>query len=292
MKMQSEIGGGSKTLLWRVLSFFLAAWGLCLPGVHAKSHDSTDERIEIKFAVREKDIDGVKALLGLEKPNSKEVICFYETQNRDLNSNDLILRARYVKEKKGKDADDDDKDNGTTVKLRHKGALDREKVKEIIEAIDNKQEDGKLEKDMVIGKDVSESLSLNHPGSQADLKKVEDMPKTVQGILDALQIKLLQMASFKWSDLKRVGPIHSQVWKHIQIGDLGDDFTAEEWKLSREGQDDRHLLEISIKISGNKADADALGAKLVDFMTRKGFPQDTSAATKTATVLDYYLGKP
>jgi len=250
------------------------------------------EETEVKFVVREKDVDNVKKVLNLGDAAEHESICFYEATNRDLDAQKIILRSRYLtKDKHGNATADDDKHNGTTVKLRTNDKIDREKEKEWVSAIEADPKVGKIEKDQVVGKNAVESLSLDNPQKGTEISKVEDK-REVKKIFSALQERFVAAhLSLDWGSLQRIGPIKARAWKKVAIEGFGEEFDAEEWILKRDGQAERRLLEISAKVAGDKAAADAFGKKLNEFMEARQFTQDPDAETKTKTVFNYFLGE-
>jgi hypothetical protein len=238
--------------------------------------------IEIKFVVKETQVEKATEALGLDKATAeKRTVYFFDTKDLSLfkqAGTSLILRSRMTKGKsKGE----------TTVKLRAKGTLEIEDEWKQ-EARKGEKLDFKIEKDQVVTKPIVESYSLNDKEEAQAIEEAVEGKQTVKKIFSANQEDLIEAkagANFDWDRLKALGPVNVMKWEFAVPTIPALHLVAERWDFG----DHPPTLEVSTK--ADEAVAKERTEKLVDFMHDRGLVQDRHPETKTKEVLEYFTSR-
>ena len=234
--------------------------------------------VEIKFVVREAQVEKATAALGLDKAGAeKRTIYFFDTKDLSLfkqTGTSVILRARTTQgENKGE----------TAVKLRAKeGALTIEDEWMQRER-KGKKLDFKIEKDQVVARPIIESYTLNDKEDAKAIREAVEGSPSFQKIFSGNQEDLAKAkAKFDWRDLEALGPVKVAKW---ELTTPNFNLVAERWDFGNHPP----TLEVSMKVE--ESVAKEMAGKLVKFMRDKGLAQDSHPETKTKEVLEYFTSR-
>lgn len=242
---------------------------VALFGALARAEEARIDRAEIKFVVKggQEEVKQALRAAGLDEREAKpQKIFFYDTADKQLYTNGLVLRVR-LKHK-----------SDTTVKYRSAAPLDVQEWK--------KDSDFKSEVDY-IGTGSVLSHSLKRKTSVTELKGGADEAKTV---FDASQQKFAAhclKAELPWDRLKLCGPIPASAWEEVRLPGFEGDVDVELWA----GSDAPPILEFSTKIQN--ATESALEQARQSFKTAleaKGIQLNEDAESKTASALARCFG--
>jgi hypothetical protein len=240
---------------------------------------ATADEVEIKFVVKEAQVEKAIQALGLDAADAeKKTAYFFDTKDLSLfkqTGTSVILRARIIAGENKVE---------TTVKLRSKGRL------EIEEEWRQKRRKGerldrKFEKDQVVTKPAVESYSLDDKEDSRAIQEVVAGRKSVKKILSANQEDLVEAKTkprLNWDKLQALGPVKVMKW---DFDAQGLDLVAERWEFG----DHAPTLEVSTKV--DLSDAEEATNKLVAFLHKKGLRQDPRPETKTKEVLEYFASR-
>jgi hypothetical protein len=235
--------------------------------------------VEIKYVVKEAEVETAMGALGLDKATAeKRTVYFFDTKELSLfkqAGTSLILRSR-TKEGSSK--------GETTVKVRAKGTLEIEEEWKQEERKGEKL-DFKIEKDQVVGKPFAESYSLNDKEDAKAIRRAVEGEQSIKKIFSSNQEDLVEAkagATFDWEKLEALGPVKVMKW---ELTNQPLKIVAERWDFG----DHPPTLEVSIKV--DESVAKEMTSKLVDFMRDKGLEQDRHPETKTKEVLEYFTSR-
>ncbi len=253
--------------------FVVSVVALLLSGGDVSAASALARKNEIKLIVTAANTEqALKALKLDERRAKKRTVCFFDTGQRLLAANHLILRARQSS--KGR--------TDSTVKLRaDNDALElSERELEIQPEQDWTNEAGpahsrSLDHDLPINGLLSEVVA----GQQA---VVELFSKEQKELVTA------RVAGFNWTDLRLYGPVEVLVWrKQWKLDGFPEDITVEVWNLQKEGKT-RDILEVSAKV---KAESDELAKELAGKFfaaARDAGIGEPTGQSKTQMVLDFF----
>jgi hypothetical protein len=237
------------------------------------------ENVEIKFVVKEAQVEKAIGALGLDKAAAeKRTIYFFDTKELSLFKQagvSLILRSRTTEgSSKGE----------TTVKLRARGTLE---IEEEWKQAERKGEtlDFKIERDQVVTKPFAESYSLDDKEDAKAIRRAVEGEQSIKKIFSSNQEDLVEAkagTTFDWGNLQALGPVKVLKW---ELADQPLKLVAERWDFG----DHPPTLEVSIKVDATVAKE--MTAKLVGFMHDKGLKQDQHPETKTKEVLEYFTSR-
>lgn len=214
----------------------------------------------------------LKALKLDEKLAVRQVVCFFDTSDWILRANHLILRARQKEGETGE----------STVKLRVLGGESE---------LSDAERDIQPEQDWANEADPALSRAVDSkPLAMGLVPKVAAGDGEVAVLFDEPQQKLVtaRVADFNWADLKRYGPVETQVWlKHRKFDGFQEKVTVELWHLEKDGRK-LDILEVSTKVKADTEDeARALAQKFFGAARAAGLGKP-SGKTKTQMVLDFF----
>ena len=254
--------------------------GLCAGPLAAAARDAaTAEDIEIKFVVKEAQVEKAIEALGLDKaPAEKKTVYFFDTEELSLFKQEgpsVILRARTTQ---------GESEGETTIKIRSRGALEIED--EWMQKRRNGEKlDRKLEKDQVVTKPVVQSYSLDDEEDAQAIQEAVAGRESLKKIFSSNQEDLVEAkagAKLDWDKLKALGPVKVTKW---EFETRGLNLVAERWDFGNHPP----TLEVSTKVKESKAEETT--GKLVVFMHEKELRQDPHPETKTKEVLEYFSSR-
>ena len=252
---------------------------LLMPTLFLGQLAATADQVEIKFVVKEAEVEKATQALRLDKKTAeRKTVYFFDTKDLSLfkqADTSVILRARTTA---------GENEGETTVKLRSKGTL---KIEDEWMQKRRRGEmlDRKLEKDQVVTKSVVESYSLDDEEDPKDILKAAAGRGSVKKIFSANQEDLVEAKTkprLNWDKLQALGPVAVMKW---EFEARGLDLVAERWDFGKHAP----TLEVSTKV--DEPDAEETTRKLVDFLHEKGLQQDSRPETKTRAVLEYFSSR-
>jgi hypothetical protein len=234
------------------------------------------EEVEIKFVVKEAEVEKALRVLALDKGAAeRRTVYFFDTKDLSLFKQagaSVILRARTTQNKT---------EGETTVKLRSRGKLVIEEEWRQERRKGEKLE-RKFEKDQVVTKPVVESYSLDDQENSKAIQQAVAGRQSVKKIFSSNQEDLVEAKTkprLDWDKLEPLGPIKVLKWE-LEAGGL--DLVAERWEFG----DHPATLEVSTKVSASAAEETT--SRLVDFLHERGLRQNPHPETKTKEVLEYF----
>jgi len=228
---------------------------------------------EIKLFVTAANTEqAIKALKLDQHKAKKRTVIFFDTGDRSLATNHLILRARQQGDGRG----------DSTVKLRApEGATELSDAERAIQP----EQDWTNEKEPTLSRSKDrESLA------KGLVSKVVAGQLNVAELFDAEQQELVsgRMNGFNWADLRLYGPVEAEVWKQQwKLDGFPDDVTVELWHLQKDGRM-QDILEVS---ANAKAETDEQAKELAQRFfaaARAAGMGEPTGSTKTQMVLDFY----
>jgi hypothetical protein len=243
----------------------------------ARDVDGDDaDNIEIKFVVKETEVEKAIEALGLDKATAeKRTIYFFDTKDLSLFEQPgprVILRAR---------TEEGEREGETTVKLRSKEPLQIE-AEWLQEKRNGEKLVSKREKDQVVTKAVVHSYSLDDDEDMEEIEQAIEGRQSVKKIFSSNQEDLVEAKSkpkLDWDKLEALGPVKVLKW---EFKARGLELVAERWEFGSHPP----TLEVSTKV--DESDAAETTDKLVAFMQEKQLQQDPNPETKTKEVLEYF----
>lgn len=233
---------------------------------HESETEISSANVELKFVVDSSSIDSTLSQFGLHSHNATHAdVYFFDTNNLDLYSNGVIVRARIV-------------ENGTddsTIKMR---PLQTDQVAAAWFEVDGFKCEGDRNGALTVN-----SCSLTSPENKKDLRKAISGKESVTKILDKHQEQFAETYAavpLQWQTLRALGPIDSQSWK-VHAND-GWNLAIEMWTLP----DDTQFLEISMRVA--EAHNDALYAALLEYMATNNITANATGQSKTSIALSYF----
>ena len=209
-------------------------------------------------------LDGAKAV--------EQMVCFFDTADGALESQNLILRAR---QKNGEPGD-------STVKLR---AIDG------AAALSEAERAIQPEQDWTHATSSTLSRSLDRPSLELGLvPKVAKGEGQVKDLFNEEQQNLIValMKDFSWESLRRYGPVQVRVWREDRrLEGFKEKVTIERWVLEKGGRT-LEVLEISAK---TKAETEEQAQTLANQFFRAAKTAglgEPSGQTKTKQVLEFF----
>jgi len=223
-------------------------------------------QIELKLMLAQNETNPALETFGFTKSNGAAVdIYFFETPERTLFGEGLILRSRY---KHGKEED-------STVKWR---PMTIEDVEEEFLA----QEGFKCELDRGPQQEVS-SCSFTVIQDDGELDDVLAGTRSVEKLFSRSQedfaARYMPEDLFTWDDLVSLGPIETLKWR-VTTKHVDSRLTFELWTLP----DGEQMLEVSTKVAPHLADETQ--KQMHAFIERKGLRTDGVQLTKTKLAMD------
>jgi hypothetical protein len=207
-----------------------------------------------------------------EHQAGQEVVCFFDTGDGNLESHNLILRARQEAGQRGEFA----------VKLR--GSPGSTELSDAERAIPAEQdwtnEDGPAVSRTVERKSLPKDLVSKVVAGQAP---VDVLFNDAQRQLVTSRIK-----DFSWESLRRYGPVQAKVWQEQwQLKGFPESVTVELWHL-RQGARTEDILEVSAKAkAATEEEAKALVRQFFAAAKAAGLGEP-SGQTKTRKVLEFF----
>ncbi len=228
---------------------------------------------EIKLFVTAANTEqAIKALKLDEHKAKKRTVIFFDTGDRSLGANHLILRARQ----QGKGQGD------STVKLR---APEGEAELSDAERAIQPEQDWTNENEPTVSRSKDrESLDkgLVSKAIAGQLAIVELFSSEQQELVTG------RMKDFNWADLRLYGPVEAEVWKQQwKLEGFPEDVTVELWHLQKAGKQ-QDILEVS---ANAKAETDEQAKELARRFfaaARAAGMGEPTGLTKTQMVLDFY----
>ena len=228
---------------------------------------------EIKLFVTPANTEQAIAALKLDASKAVEqTVCFFDTADGALESQNLILRARQ------KDAEPGE----STVKLRAIAGTTH--LSEAERAI-------RPEQDWTHESSPTLSRSMDWASIETGLvTRIATGEGKVRELFNADQQNLVmaRMRDFNWESLKRYGPVMAQVWReHRTLDGFKEKVTIEHWHLEKDGRS-LEVLEISAKAKADtEAHAQALAKQFFEAAKAAGLGEP-SGQTKTKQVLEFF----
>ncbi|MEI6085673.1 MAG: hypothetical protein WCS70_15420 [Verrucomicrobiota bacterium] len=202
----------------------------------------------------------------------KSIVCFFDTSDQSLAANNLILRARQRVGQSGE----------STVKLRARAGDAELSARERLVP---------PEQDWINDHEPTLSRSLDaRPISQGLVKKVAEGDEPISELYNHPQRQLVaaRLKDFNWGDLRRYGPVTTEVWsKQVELPGYPEAVTIELWHLQQAGRT-QDILEVSIKSkAASDAQAQAQARQFFAAAKAAGLGEPTGQ-TKTKIVLDFF----
>lgn len=239
----------------------------------AENHKEERVNNEFKLLVTSLNSNATLKLLKLNRLTAKmEVVYYFDTQDKQLQSQNLILRARQIEDQTG----------DSTVKIR----VSAEALKWSDQELALPPEQDWITK---VAPTIARSLS------RKDLEicmfnNVASGSMQVSTLFTEPQRQLVEtrMLDFDWANLKRFGPVQAEVWtRQAILPGFDQAITVELWRMQ---QDDRYqeILEVSAKVrTENNMQAKLLAIQFFSAAKSLGLgePDDQS---KTKLVMDFF----
>jgi hypothetical protein len=230
-------------------------------------------KTEFKFIVPAANMAKAIQVLQLDEQRAvKGIVCFFDTGDRALEANNLILRAR---QRDGQSGD-------STVKLRApSGGMELSAPERLIAP----------EHDWTNDHEPTISRSLDaRPISKGLVARVAEGDAAVVELYNHAQRQLVaaRLKDFDWGDLKCYGPVEAEVWpQQSKLPGFLEPVTVELWHLRQAGRT-QDLLEVSTKSRvETDAQAQALARQFFTAATAAGLGEPATQ-TKTKQVLDFF----
>jgi len=200
-------------------------------------------------------------------------VIFFDTGDRSLAANHLILRARQ----QGKGGRGD-----STVKLRvHDGATELSDAELAIQP----EQDWTNENVATLSRSKDRESLAKGLVSQVIAGQL-----AMADLFDEEQHELVagRMKDFNWADLRLYGPVEADVWKQQwKLDGFPEDMTVELWHLQKEGKQ-QDILEVSANAKAETEEqAKELARRFFAAAKAAGMGEPTGQ-TKTQMVLDFY----
>lgn len=228
---------------------------------------------EIKLLVTAENAQqAIKALKLNEHRDEKQIVCFFDTNDRLLEANNLILRVREQEDGGGE----------STVKLR---ALDGATELSNAEQVIRPEEDWTSENKHTFSRSVDcDSLA------KGLVSKVIKGQAAVIDLFNEAQRKIVaaRLKDFQWESLKLYGPVEAQVWRQQwKFYGFPKEVTVELWHLQQDGRT-QDILEVSSKAKADsEAQAQTLAKQFFEAAKAAGLGESLGE-TKTRKVLDFF----
>lgn len=240
----------------------------------AKSPAPLLRKNEIKLYVTAENAGQAMQALKLDEHKAKKrTVVFFDTSDRALAAQHLILRARQG----GKGSRGD-----STVKLRAPAGATELSAAEL--AIQPEQ-DWTNEHEPTLSRSKDRESIAKGLVSQVIAGEL-----AVAELFDAGQQELVtaRMKNFNWSDLRLYGPVKASVWRQQwKLDGFPEDVTVELWRLKKAGET-KEILEVS---ANTRAETDEQAKELAQrfFAAAKAAGMgEPSGQTKTQMVLDFF----
>lgn len=245
--------------------------------LHVPQKDAKYQSNEFKLIVTAVSTDKALEKLGLTKQNANNsVIYFFDSDDKKLQAQNLILRARQSGNKLG----------DSTVKIR---------VANQVLKLNDQELALPIEYDWVNAVEPIESRSLTY--KQLDrhlLSNVANGLTPVANLFTQAQRNLLEtrIPSFNWENLKHYGPIKAVVWtRQVRLTGFAEDMTVELWHLTKNNHQ-QEILEISAKVQvETKTEAQAQ-AQLFFAAAKDAGLGVPNGKTKTILAMDFFKSDP
>jgi hypothetical protein len=244
-----------------------------LGGADAGAGAPLARKNEIKLFVTAANTQQALEALGLDESKSKQrTVCFFDTGERLLAANHLILRARQGKKGRG----------DSTVKLR---------AHENDTALSEAERNIQPEQDWTNENEPTHSRSLDNKSLAKGL-----VSEVISGRLPASALFSQQqhdlvtgrIMDFDWSGLRLYGPVDVMVWRQQwKLDGFPEDVTVELWQMQKEGKL-LDILEVSTKV---RADTDEQARELARRFfaaARAAGLGEPTGQTKTQMTLDFF----
>ncbi len=260
-------------LLGLALALGLVLVRTSLSGAQLPGPSPQVRKNEIKLFVNAANAEQAMKALKLDEHRSvKQIVCFFDTADRALEANDLILRARQKEGGPGE----------STVKLR---AIDG------ATALSDAERAIQPEQDWTNENRPTLSRSVDHASwAKGLVPKVAAGQVAVAEIFDETQRKLVmaRMKDFDWKSLRLYGPVDARVWRQQwKLQGFPENVTVELWHLQKDGRT-QDVLELSAKAwAETDTEARALACRFFGAAKAAGFGAP-AGQTKTKAVLDFF----
>jgi len=229
---------------------------------------------EIKLFVTAANTEQAIKALKLDEHQAKlRTVVFFDTSDRSLAANHLILRARQPG--KGRRGD-------STVKLRApEGAVELSDAELAIQP----------EQDWTNENEATLSRSKDRESLAKDL-----VPRVIAGqlamadLFDEEQHELVagRMKDFNWAQLRLYGPVRAKVWRQQwKLDGFPEDMTVELWHLQKEGKT-QDILEVSATAKAETEEQAKELARRFFAAARAAGMGEPTGQTKTQMVLDFF----
>jgi hypothetical protein len=254
-------------------AFFVTITAALLCCADGKPAAPLARKSEIKLFVTAANTEqAIKALKLDQHKAKKRTVIFFDTGDRSLGANHLILRARQ----QGKGQGD------STVKLRApEGATELSDAERAIQPA----QDWTNENEPTLSRSKDrESIA------KGLVSKVIAGQLAIVELFSSEQQKLVtgRMNGFNWADLRLYGPVEAEVWKQQwKLDGFPEDMTVELWHLQKAGKM-QDILEVS---ANAKAETDEQAKELARRFfaaARAAGMGEPTGSTKTQMVLDFY----
>lgn len=229
------------------------------------------ERVEFKATLLPADEAKIPPLIrATGRLPQRRKVYFYDTADRRLSGNDLVLRARVTQG----EADD------STVKLRPVDPDEEHAAWRRIDAI-------RVELDVVGDKRVC-SAKLEGAPDHGEIEDVEAKRRGLGSLFTRAQEQLVAAYApdgLSLRDLEVLGPVDARKWELDDLDGFPYTLVVEEWSLP----DATHFIELSFKVS--PAEADAAQAAFRAFLAGLDIDVAGDQTPKTPRVLEYFAGR-
>ncbi len=228
---------------------------------------------EIKLFVTAANTEqAIKALKLDQHKAKKRTVVFFDTSDRSLAAQHLILRARQ----QGKGHGD------STVKLR---APEGQTELSDAELAIQPEQDWTNENAPTLSRSKDRESTAKGLVSKVITGQ---LPATELFSAEQQELVLGRMKDFDWVDLRLYGPVEAEVWKQQwKLDGFPEDVTVELWHLQKEGKT-KDILEVS---ANARAETDEQARELARrfFAAAKAAGMgEPTGQTKTQMVLDFY----
>lgn len=240
----------------------------------AKAPTAPLRKNEIKlYVTAENAAQAMQALKLDEHKAKKRTVVYFDTSDKSLAAEHLILRARQG----GKGSRGD-----STVKLRASAGATALSAAEL--AIQPEQ-DWTNEHEPTLSRSKDRESIAKGLVSQVIAGEL-----AVAELFDAGQQELVtaRMKNFNWADLRLYGPVKASVWRQQwKLDGFPEDVTVELWHLKKDGKTE-DILEVS---ANTKAETDEQARELAQRFfaaARAAGMGEPTGQTKTQMVLDFF----